>query len=44
MGHADAAMTLNVYAASDADARARAMAQAAPLLDAGSNAVSLRAV
>lgn len=44
MGHADAAMTLNVYAASDADARARAMAQAAPLLDAGSQAVALRAV
>lgn len=44
MGHADAAMTLNVYAASDADARARAMAQAAPLLDAGSRAVALRAV
>jgi integrase len=44
MGHADAAMTLNVYAAADADARARAMEQAAPILDAGSSAVSLRAV
>ena len=44
MGHADASMTLNVYAASDAEARARAMEQAAPVLDAGSRAVSLRAV
>ncbi|NMF25084.1 site-specific integrase [Olsenella umbonata] len=44
MGHADAAMTLNVYAAPDSDATRRAMAAAAPVLDAGSEAVSLRAV